>query len=530
MSSPRFVFRHPQNDQDGPNDVPSANRVPNEVLIIIFTLVLLSEPRDATYRLHCRKSARVIVSTLFRLTHVCQRWREVITGLPHFWTRMDGISIPLKTSMSRSQTLPLSLFVRKWWKRYLKLMADEGHRVERLDLAITSVAGDIVSLFRFVPTVLECLTISYSNTPTPSRMRPNVSDVQLFNGPSANLKALAISTITDWFPSNQFPALTHLYLSFFHFVDRTTSRHLLLLLSGTPKLKYLHVDHLVGVDRDWRNPISLASLRSIVFQYGSPQAGASLLTHIQLSQSTLVRVDRFIQGEPFSIYLPRVTDSAIRLEVGAHFGVVRIVAEGRESGLWVQGEFSSLGGSITWLHQMLSNLPLHRLTHLRIFIPWGTREVLRILSQMESLAELEMNFYTMAQAHLVCVAMCSDEPCLCPILRSINFDICIDIEPDVHQIEPDDFHRMLADRARNGHPICRISVRLYAEWENVASEDFARRFPAWAHDDVLEVHLGDSSQQPHLFDTFWEVREAERYWDLEDAARAYSMLPWRLQR
>lgn len=465
----------------------------------------------------------------------------MIIGCPTFWTRIGGpLSGLLQLFLCRSQAATLSLYVRKRWSQYPQFIAAEGYRLRRLDLTMSPIAGDIRPLLRFNLGALECLTISYPRNAIQWE-RSTVEHVTIFDHVPLRLKALAVDNLRDWFPSDQFPALTHLYLSLHSYADHTSSRHLLALLTHTPKLEFLHVKHLAAVVPAWGSPVSMACIRSLVLLSAKLEAAASFLSHLKLPDSVLVRVDRFDAETPDIpiIRLAGVTDSVARLKIVRSFsGEALFVSEGRICGVWAQGRFPSFTGCATeWLQSMITTLPLLRITQLEINIANDDHEfMLREFSRMPSLTALEINFTTIQGARSMLDALSSEAHHLCPVLQSLTLDICVDVDYARHQLHPAEFHRLIESRAHSGHPLSRVVVQLFSSWstlgraapslshfETLSTESdailrsIASRLEPLSDADVFEVRSVDHpAARPHVGLLSWNLYDAERYWDLDD--------------
>ncbi|EIW59530.1 uncharacterized protein TRAVEDRAFT_46837 [Trametes versicolor FP-101664 SS1] len=188
------------------------NRLPPELLRIVFrqcvrptTLPGLAQ-RGKTQSFGWTHT-HMWVSDVLKLTHICRRWREIVFLSPHMWTSIRDVHVEeTKAFLKRAQDLPLQVTISACPPWLLNVFAKRSESIRALHW---------VSPTR--NTVAEALSdIQAPNVEQLSLFRgPNgavYSDTVILNGATQNVKMLSMNDL-GWYPTNRFPALTHLVIS-----------------------------------------------------------------------------------------------------------------------------------------------------------------------------------------------------------------------------------------------------------------------------------------------------------------------------
>lgn len=149
------------------------------------------------------------VSDVLKLSRVCQQWRQVILLSPHMWTSIRDVRVAeTKMFLERAHNLPLQVTISKCPPWSLDVCADRSALIR--DLHRVSPDRYTVGAQPFVLDInapnVERLTLSKGPTGA------NYSNTVILRGATQNVKMLSMNDL-GWFPSNEFPALTHLVIS-----------------------------------------------------------------------------------------------------------------------------------------------------------------------------------------------------------------------------------------------------------------------------------------------------------------------------
>ncbi|KAI0736048.1 hypothetical protein C8Q76DRAFT_297452 [Earliella scabrosa] len=282
--------------------------MPYEIWHHIFKLALeevkIALPAHPKFRFtSCR--------TLLRVTHVSRRWREVALSSPDLWTRFACHNADQAFAfIERSQELPVSIFLAIGSIPGAS-SSDESdetrpeipldiltrlphHRLRRLDLEAFLTPDTVMPLMDIHAPRLECLTISSLYDLDDDSPQDKVSLVQLLQGETEALKALALSPTVDGMPSNTFPNLTHLHIA----VEPYSSAQpadIIRLLANTPRVQHLFVGALLGGEDV---PIaSLNALRLLVFSTCDSNLAFQVLEYLDLPSECFVRMHGILVGQ-----------------------------------------------------------------------------------------------------------------------------------------------------------------------------------------------------------------------------------------
>ncbi|TFK81962.1 hypothetical protein K466DRAFT_604060 [Polyporus arcularius HHB13444] len=403
------------------------NTLPNELIMDVFKHVLSDV--DPCHRITLEvdesdESAGVQTRPLLWLTHVCRRWRRVALAHPILWQRIDCRDPEQlqEFALRRSHPGPFSLFVdvpryhESDDKDALRSVLMSSDRLQRLDIAHDLTKEPVLYpwLLDMQCPSLECLTVAgYPPDALLTNTEPPVIVLRksLFCGGLSRLRALAISPIPDWLPSNPLPALTHLYLSF-HWDSDLRTVTLLSFLCSAPALEVLHVSHFPNLHEYDElvvgpTPFSLNRLKYILLSNKSSfQSAFALLGQLIIPASARIYIhwsnttysDDYVSTLP---PLPSTADSD-RLAVHTGWDRLQVAAEGRDSGFWLDGRDSSHTGTArieTWLTHIPTMFPLSRLSHLQLQARCPGSTVVQVLREAVALRTLEIGICLYLDEH-----------------------------------------------------------------------------------------------------------------------------------
>ncbi|KAF9780831.1 hypothetical protein BJ322DRAFT_284970 [Thelephora terrestris] len=175
------------------NNFAPVNRIPPELFLLI----------PQYWSDDCRDQS------LIAMTHVCQGWRETLTGYPFLWTRLDFLDCG-KTSVyiERSKSSPLKLSLRE--------DGTPRHRVDALLLVVPHIGRIDTLTIKGGKSLLQTLT-TYFSCPTPllrflsielECTPPLPLSAGLFNGDLSSLCKLSLAGVIPHLPWQQLPKLT----------------------------------------------------------------------------------------------------------------------------------------------------------------------------------------------------------------------------------------------------------------------------------------------------------------------------------
>ncbi|KAI0757765.1 hypothetical protein C8Q80DRAFT_1265624 [Daedaleopsis nitida] len=381
---------------------------------------------------------------LLALTHVCRHWRDVAFSTPWFWTHIDCTNEALMEELiPRTKTMLLTLRTRATPSQLSILLKKHGSRVQQLDLQGTHEdLGYIARDLQCATDNLKCVTVSVSE----SIMHYTDILPDLFKEHTLRLQGLAIVNTLNCIPGNQFPCLTHLYISIVDWLRVTPSYNrisfpdLLVLLSNTPVLESLHTSFLAATDlpamfaSPLRALVRLRYLRHLVISHSSMHFTFALLDQLALSERVRVRLHdmQFKEGNLFTelTRLPKlacIADGRVTaVELCTIHPVAHLIAENPErgGGVYIRMRRDSHRPNVHWPAHLHAMLPLERLeklhiaTHNPILLP-------SLLQFLPSLTELSL-LLNMATTDLgvmmdcLCAMLRDNNPVLCPTLQTLG--------------------------------------------------------------------------------------------------------------
>ncbi|KAI0668747.1 hypothetical protein C8Q78DRAFT_1045849 [Trametes maxima] len=522
------------------NVMTAVDRLPPEILLNIFERVTRHAGSGGGMYLNSKRRKRVPTRLLLTLTHVCKKWRDTAINAPALWTHIDDYKQPqLDTFLVRSRQAPLSIHIlaKRSGPAAAGVLNAHGQRFKRLDITLQSGGDYILQLLTFKAPILQCLTITTEGRHSQLVIGTDHSPL-LFHDLVCNLRALAIVGLYSWFPANQFPHLTHLYLAEITGFTGDLLHHITTLLSNTPILQFLHVGGLrpkassTGVT----HTVSLPALRSLVSTSGDLRSAFRLLSLLKLPEDALIRLDRMTCDTQFyhihpdhvpvsRAYLNRLT----RLEVATYDDELHLVAEGPNSGLWIQAD--SIGGDwLEWLTQLNVLLPMPYITALHHSAI--TEDLfLALLRQFPYLDELTLSLdsdrFEGCESSWVLAASLYDKLAgadgviYCPGLEVLKIEAKTDVPGE---LAIDALFALAATRARLGQPLRRLEIQ---PGDMGVLDLFVEALaPIQEHVRVLRVGgFGGEGLCGFRMQSMWDVPGAERWWILPSDEKPLYILP-----
>lgn len=518
------------------------NALPAEILIAIFKHVLSDYFRGPTYRIANRDNARIDVSPVLSITHVCRWWRELATGYSLFWSRIDNESADqLQTFLERSGSAPISLYLTTNTAPMESVVSESSDRLRRFDLTVMPEAVDeLVTLLTHlpVPETLECFTLSYSRFFRSPSNAPSAREL-LFGKSILGLKALAIHGIHNWIPANSFPYLTHLYLDFGSRGAEALQLSLLVdVLRNSPNAEFIHVSSISQILAQptlAAPPVPLPRLRFLIIAYTSMQIAFDLLLSVTLPQRSYLR----LQGMWASPRLPTlpplpvlpVVQGMTCLEVVTEGPTVRLVAEGDSSGLWMEARLNQARGDgqrlDPWLELLHDFLPHGNVTTLLLSLGDHAQLLPTLLEHSMGVHEIHIvtdihyekfGGRSVAHALYTCLTASPESASpMCPLLRAIFVDISVGAHPMTPQLHALDIAEMMNSRSDVGLPQPLLSIQAFAgcKWSGIG--DFQYVLAQFMHIADFNVQLLPPGPflSPFLERLCWAFDELEEYWELE---------------
>lgn len=448
-------------------------------------------------------------------------------------------------------------------KMVLNAIQKCGARLRRLDIVVRSHVIDIPAWLTVAAPHIECVTI---HLPLPREEIEGVPDSRpIFpdSRPSL-LKALAVSQATSWIPGNDFPFLTHLYLSLAVYV---TIDVILGFLRRTPNLSYLHLSTYVDPDYEPRSRqvVALNNLRSLVFSKCNFPA-LDILLFLSLSPGgVLIRCDDivFSEAEPGNFTLSGSTaiSSFTRLDIQLFNDDIHILAEGPTSGFWLQGvqdqdAFAPPFHWQTFITELPRRIPVASLASLRATLHDGIEPdvITEFLKHTPQLTELALSvsvpisdydhnpFLYETVTHSYLYSLCNDlsetNPTLCPQLRAVTVRLDCLADDDFVAFK-NKLQGMLVARRAAGCPLRELvvkprSVETAAGWQLTLPASPRAESPVRAAFRGLEglvetlrvvepsEPLPDEALPPQMHAMWAEAAEGEqRYWTLSPGRRPH---------
>ncbi|RPD56251.1 hypothetical protein L226DRAFT_525556 [Lentinus tigrinus ALCF2SS1-7] len=508
------------------NTIVPINRVPHEVLVMVFKHVTASDENNFAYRfgrLHVIEAYDQAFAVV-AISQVCHHWRETTLEAPTLWTRIDSRYSPklLEFFMARSQKAPISLRLDATEANLAALLnttVPVDRSVRRLDLVIdrTPRKDKVASLAtRWVAPTLECLTI---NSCDYAYLSAAVPLVMLDGQRYSMLKALALRCVGHWLPSNTFPSLTHLHLTLF---TNTQTSALLAVLTNAPHLEFLvvgeqHYPREIGPYGS--GPVVLSRLRYLTLYAYTYGRAMNLLQHLSLPEHCFVRLSgvSFI-SEDDQVDLGPLRH-ATKLDIASIGEDVLVVADSPTCGFWIQAECTLAKDSNwnTWLHGLPTMITLSTVTSLHINIHRTHTFWPSVLRHFSALVELkaivgEQDLGRMCPLDTLCTVLL-EEPLLSPLLC----DLCMQVV--AWDDSCDKLSSKLVDmamyRARMGRRLNRFLIQTNRPELSQPHDIFGERSTELiANVDYFE--LVDSGPELCSFRMrdVWHVDGAERYWQL----------------
>ncbi|TFK69340.1 hypothetical protein BDN72DRAFT_616045 [Pluteus cervinus] len=144
-------------------------KLSNELLILIFEFLLTSETSSPAHSIFDLQRMPWI------LTHVCSRWRTVVTTSPEFWTNFSFIwsdgSKPelLRLCLNRSKARPIHIkFFHRYDEETLRILSAHSSRWKSLAMDVEMMQPDIFEPIRGQLSLLEELNLTVGrSSPVP---------------------------------------------------------------------------------------------------------------------------------------------------------------------------------------------------------------------------------------------------------------------------------------------------------------------------------------------------------------------------
>ncbi|PIL34376.1 hypothetical protein GSI_03151 [Ganoderma sinense ZZ0214-1] len=584
--------------------------LPPELLALIFRKFLTLRGNNPTFLLPTVLDVSendVDTAPLHTLSHVCQYWRKVVLGTPAFWTRIDGrFHDQMNVFLQRSQpmTVNLLLHVGHWGghpyhpapPRMASVISAHAERLHRLDLFLAPCQYHVVSLLAPLQApYLQVLTL-LSPDMYFSFTADRISREPLFNGGASSLRALAIMPVIDWMPTcTPFPYLTHLVIYFDHTKTVYHPFDILELLSSAPVLAFLHLGFFradAPYSGSWHpppDPVPLPHLQSLVFTSSASKLVRDVLSRLSFPETVFIRLQGVSDfGFNLPTRLPPISLHPVTsLDLSLHDDHVLMVADGPESGLWIDGHLDDRQGQapagtleawLALLHESLGTKTLAHITHLHVFVhPTHTfwTDILAHLPQVSHLKVLlgepmfEFDMHDDAQAPpgaavalqhppsstaVLCEALCPslDPTALVtlPVLRELTISWEeVKFAPETVAAFPR-LPSMLIARARAGHPVhhvvlqaalsCPLPDSDLGAHERHSVGDLLRgcadRFVSGETEyEVVDMGNGDDDGHGDGVGTLcmfvmrdvWKVEGEDEYWEENfDDRPHYDVRPW----
>ncbi|KAH9943677.1 hypothetical protein B0H21DRAFT_865644 [Amylocystis lapponica] len=451
------------------------HRFPAEILIIIFGFVPDTTPADSTslwpgtYAHSCE---------IVALSQVCRYWHDITLGTPSLWTSIHQRGVRCMPSrvaqarlVMRSGGAPLNLHVHNSRKSLMKRVSGRIQDLTITDKAVTP--GEIPNHLTFRVRRLERLVVDGSG----SRSETS-SAVLLFQGDAPLLRVLVLIRV-NWIPSNDFPNLTHLCLSFKEPLTfrpgKCDLQALLKLLSHTSRLQELLLAstrwNTQGVGIDMTQSISLNKMHRLGFHAVPLTCAATLLSHIRLpSNISLTVTGPWKRRRKLNrVNSPILSYEFSRLDAMHSITRCRFRQEGSvpSSSIVVASSCSAIrlqmgGDKQQWVPVLCDNLPQlsgieefwveSALTAPKIAIRKVSPIMPTLLDAMPSLKTLLLFIHNVADRD-ICLRFLTDLPLRCPELTTIHIDIGDRMRLDMKALA-----EVVAFRAQHGHPLSQVTV------------------------------------------------------------------------
>ncbi|KAI0762241.1 hypothetical protein C8Q74DRAFT_1336659 [Fomes fomentarius] len=541
------------------NALAPVNRLHTEILSMIF--MLICEEDRPNVIVSASPNVFVDASLLVRLTHVCRHWREVALANPALWKSFH-FRCPEKSEafLERSKGLLVSPYLNpgpivmdpshsddyEWFANQQirtvtsRLDCLPGPRLLRLDLNTLFSARTLTPLKNLRAPRLECLTIfSDWESYELSRSNAGIESVSLCDGHTDALKALAIAPVVNWLPSNHFPNLTHLYLSF-HDTIRFYQVDIMKILEKTPQLQSLFMQMNATEPGDFltvprARPVALDQLRSLVIRECDFNNAIRMLELLVLPSHCLVRlcdIEAPLAYEDDQLEsLPALTsfDRAIHMDllVDVEDAIDLVVDDGESSGFWLQASVEDDGGDAwdLWVSQLLTSVSLANITslhmnvhHEHVFWPVILQHVPQISEMSVVIGEMpDDELHATPSIRSFCELLSQKGPVLCPALRTLRMQsVGLHGLRQACTLSPDDLASMLAARAHSGRRIDRLDIQPGPFMQKEKFEELAPSYLGLRnHVDVFNLIPPGPELCAYEVREIWRQEDLERYWGVE---------------
>ncbi|OBZ76361.1 hypothetical protein A0H81_02913 [Grifola frondosa] len=247
----------------------------------------------------------------------------------------------------------------------------------------------------------------------------------LFQGHTPQLQYLSLS-YSQWFPSNEFPSLTHLSLSKIRGSDpNIILRATLSLLSRTPNLRDLVLGDIVYHDFNETRIIPLMFLTRITFESMKHESISVLLRYLDISPDIAMQVFTSHATNPSDLaslsnhFCGRLTtlqfasvDSKTQSKASVSTGMRNMIndcsfvvsAAGSSSALRYNVRGGMVDGLMVWYDRLFNDLPKHDIRELWIRTPWiggpgwvlpGGASRMKSWSGLETLVVFDCSLHTL---------------------------------------------------------------------------------------------------------------------------------------
>ncbi|KAI0716176.1 hypothetical protein C8T65DRAFT_642340 [Cerioporus squamosus] len=536
---------------------PPISDVPHELLSNIFKYVIAMDQSSFLYILGSDLLILGLVSeadvreaytqarAVVRIAHVCRYWRQVALETPFLWTRIDGRrSERLCMFKEHSQDLPVSLYLKADVSNLANsLNAAPAERLRRLDLELDTLERHmhVEPLTTWAPPNLKCLTTIADGEYYTGTIRRPLARVQLLGGHTDALKALALQFLGSWVPSNAFPSLTHLHLSFACSTDVETS-DVRVVLANAPRLEFVFLAHLLYRSEPGpfhHAPIVLNRLRSLSLVRSAYTSSTSLMQSLSVPDHCFVRLSALHSnrsrngGEPPPLADAGPLHHPTKLDIAYTQFHMLLVADSETSGYWVQAYRDVLDSWELWFHDLPAMMTLSTVTSLHINIDCAHTFWSSVLRHMTAVTELKAVICeTLSDRPLpidIFCALLSEEPVLLPSLCDLFVQGIHDHRTlTTLASESGGFVDMVIYRSRAGHRLRRLVVQPDFKSHTAVHNLFGSRIAELAEnvDAFRMVGFGSPLCKYDMRDV-WRIEEENKYWKPRKSDRASYVLPRR---
>lgn len=320
---------------------------------------------------------------LITLTHVCQRWREVLTTcVPSVWTRLSCTNVEkTRVYIERSKSLPLEIVLRgggtsRYHKDAFDLVVPHISRVGSITL---TGGGD---LFKILTTHFSChvpllkiLDVNLTCTPHPAL------NAMLFNGHLPSLCKLSLSGVHPHLPWNILPKLTSFELCCVK-GEQISVTQLLDVFENATFLRNIKLNPAPSSsDAPPGRVVPLPCLQNLTI-ITDRQPSPTLLDHLTIPLGTFLHLEFDIPGNESLLrkHLPKTTDNlhnvsyvtSVSLDFSEECVTIHLKGPSGELYLCCCRDLSTLShleittSSDRMLLRSLDNLPLSRVQKLEV--------------------------------------------------------------------------------------------------------------------------------------------------------------------